>query len=726
MRRVWILALLTLQQSAAAWADVSDLDVPKLKELTIEQLAEVEVISPAKTEQKIGDAPATVYAISAEQIEKRGYRNIIQLLEDIPEIEINARGTIESFNLSTFRGVSGIEKVVLIYQDGVRINAITGSPTATQFNFPLHHAKRVEVIIGPASALYGADAFAGVVNIITKDAEDLQGAVLTGSAGRFSTTHNSAIYGKKFGDFSLTLSASHYYSAEPKFPDFYPEDYAGWFDYAANGTVQTFGGPATVPIREYSTPTKANTIGAKLRNGAFEAGYWRSFARQSSALGSRPERSLYIEDARVESTLESIYARHLHQSADGVWSLKTQLSKGSQVLEPTSKYVNLFTDFLDDNGFKYDTDRAFAVDEEFSYRFSEELKLIAGLTYQDFSSLPKTADLTGPYDQDKGSGNQGFKYLGTTIDILFFPIWYQNTGAFAQLQSRLGESLELTTGIRYDHDSRFGGTLNPRIGAVFTPARAVKAKLLYGEAFRAPSPYISHGHFGTFDVTAGVPTGGFFNVPNPDLKPEKLRSLETAIAIELSESLKLTTDVFYNRVTDLIAPEALPTGFTFQGVPIGGTRAGNHGVLRSYGGTLRLESLLRPGELNLRPSLAYTYIDGDIDNDRLLNTAQHTVKASLDLSRGRFSLSPQFQFRTRSFGPPIVVGENSAPPYAVVNLAARYENLFGSDRGGTALFLNIHNLLDRRYANSNVDPQTAFAATPQDPLRAELGFTHEF
>lgn len=721
MRRVWFLSLLTLQQSAAAWGDVSE-----LKELTLEQLAEIEVTSPAKTEQKIGDAPATVHAITAEQIKRRGYRNIIQLLEDIPEIEINARGTVESYNLSTFRGVSGIEKVVLIYQDGVRINAITGSPTATQFNFPLHHAKRVEVIIGPASALYGADAFAGVVNIITKDAEDLQGAVLTGSAGRFSTTHNSAIYGKKLGDFSLTLSASQYYSAEPRFPDFYPGDYAGWFDYAANGTVQNFGGPGTVAIREYSTPTKANTIGAKLRHGAFEAGYWRSFAAHSSALGSRPERSLYIEDARIEATLEAIYARHLHQSADGAWSLKTQVSKGSQVLEPTSKYVNFFTAFLDNDGFKFETDKAIALDEEFSYRFSQDLRLVAGLTYQDFSTLPKTADLTGPYDPKKGSGSQGLKYAGTTIDILFFPLWYQNTGAFAQLQSRLGESLELTTGIRYDHDSRFGGTVNPRIGAVFTPARAVKAKLLYGEAFRAPSPYISHGHFGSFELTAGVPTGGFFNVPNPDLKPEKLRSIETGIAFELSESFKLTTDVFYNRVTDLIAPETLPAGFTFEGVPVGGTRAANLGVLRSYGGTMRLDSLFRSGELNLRPSLAYTFIDGDIDNERLLNTAQHTVKAVLDLTQGRFSLSPQFQFRTRSFGPAIVPGEISAPPYAVVNLAARYENLFGSDRGGTALFLNIRNLLDRRYANSNVDPQTAFAATPQDPIRFELGLTHEF
>mgnify|MGYP000305345200 CR=1 FL=1 len=64
---------------------------------------------------------------------------------------------------------------------------------------------------------------------------------------------------------------------------------------------------------------RGSTIGGRLRISEFELGYWRSYAAHSSSTGFRPEYGLYVEEAKISTTLESIYAQHFHSSPDGKW-----------------------------------------------------------------------------------------------------------------------------------------------------------------------------------------------------------------------------------------------------------------------------------------------------------------------------------------------------------------------------------------------------------------------
>ncbi len=117
-------------------------------------------------EQTVLDAPATVYVFSEAQIRNRGYNNIQDLLEDVPEVEIQRKSMVEFKDNIGFRGITGNEKFI-IFQDGVRITAATGDPHTIHTNYPLNNVKSVEVLVGPASAVYGVDAFSGLINIIT-------------------------------------------------------------------------------------------------------------------------------------------------------------------------------------------------------------------------------------------------------------------------------------------------------------------------------------------------------------------------------------------------------------------------------------------------------------------------------------------------------------------------------------------------------------------------------
>ena len=124
----------------------------------VESLLNRKTTTAAQIEQFASEAPATVYVISKEQIQNRGYESLLDILDDIPEVEIQRLGNPEFNQHISFRGVAGNEKF-LVLQDGVRISAPTGDTHSIGYNFSVDHAEQVEVIIGPASALYGVDAF---------------------------------------------------------------------------------------------------------------------------------------------------------------------------------------------------------------------------------------------------------------------------------------------------------------------------------------------------------------------------------------------------------------------------------------------------------------------------------------------------------------------------------------------------------------------------------------
>ena len=106
--------------------------------------------------------------VTADQIRRRGYKSLLQVLQDLPDYKVEKRSDPEWYTDFTVRGINGQDTFVILL-DGMKITPSSNERIPIMENYPVHMAKQIEVVYGPASALYGADAVSGVINIISKD-----------------------------------------------------------------------------------------------------------------------------------------------------------------------------------------------------------------------------------------------------------------------------------------------------------------------------------------------------------------------------------------------------------------------------------------------------------------------------------------------------------------------------------------------------------------------------
>jgi outer membrane receptor protein involved in Fe transport len=165
---------------------------------------EQKVTVVSKKEERVQDAPATVYVVTDKEIKERNYMFLHDLLRDVPGFDmINDLGTYGMLTMQ--RGLDTPENnKTQIFIDGIATNNPSQGVSYMSYQLALHNVKRVEILWGPASALYGANAFGGIINIVTKTATDLEaeGSLGHGSVGTMSFQKSTLVDGVYF-DFML-------------------------------------------------------------------------------------------------------------------------------------------------------------------------------------------------------------------------------------------------------------------------------------------------------------------------------------------------------------------------------------------------------------------------------------------------------------------------------------------------------------------------------------------
>ena len=710
----------------------------------VESILNRKTTTAAQIEQFASEAPATVYVVSKEQIRNRGYESLLDVLDDIPEVEIQRYGSPEFNQHITLRGVAGNEKFIIL-QDGVRITAPTDDTHSVGYNFSVENAEQVEVIIGPASALYGADAFSGVIQIITKKGEGHANAIKT-SYGRFGTTHNSLSYFKNGRDFKLSFNGSFYHSDEPDMPAVFPKEY-GWYSerYQPNGELLIspfFQQPTVVGFeneRKFSMPTTAYSANMNLQFKDMEISYNRHGDSYSTCGSTRPEYCVNSSESRFAYFIETIFGRHIFRSRNLKWSVESIFSLHTYQLNNETAFINTYTGY--EPGYKMEFGKSKKWQERLRYDISRKTKLLAGVTYEILDDLPLTGDLPKKFSFDTPADLQEQHYLGSNVvdkdgnDLRifqdYFYLHYSNFGGYAQVQSALSSNLNLTAGLRYDINTRYGESLNPRLGIVWKPGQKMTVKMLYGESLLSPSPRKSDQHFGSFfSVTNadGEITGlasNFFHLSNPDLKPEKLRSFEGSARFVLSNNLVFTLNGYYTRINDLINKFAQDTDrTTFKGVDVAFIETGkNEGNATIYGTTARFDAVYNlQNKLGLNFYAAFSYSDGESNEEQLLFNAKSNFKTGLELTHPRFSISPRLYFRSTSYGllrdgDGNFIGNDA---FAVLNFFARF-NLLQKEDYRFSVFTKINNALDARYYNVFIGGAEGFSNVPQRPLVWTVG-----
>lgn len=200
--RALVLACWTLLQPASAMAQ----EFPPGVREELRLLEEETVTTPIRHEQPISEAPSNVYVITDEDIRHSGAVDLPTLLRRVPGLEV-MQMTGADFNVSARGDNQVFANKLLVLVDGRSIYVdVQGSVFWKTIPVTLPEIKRIEVVKGPIEALYGFNAFDGVVNIITKSPEESKGTTLQIGGGEFGTLTSAAIHAGSQGKLGYRLS----------------------------------------------------------------------------------------------------------------------------------------------------------------------------------------------------------------------------------------------------------------------------------------------------------------------------------------------------------------------------------------------------------------------------------------------------------------------------------------------------------------------------------------
>jgi outer membrane receptor for ferrienterochelin and colicins len=203
---VGLLLGISLLTTPALAQDSVDLD--QLLEMSLDELVNREIVSASNSTERLSDAPATVIVITAEEIEQRGYSDLVEMFNDLPGIDV-AVTYGDLYFRPYWRGFrKGSSSTFLFMIDGVIMNHLWFNWTDIMATVPLANIDHVEVVYGPASSVYGPNALMGVVNVLTRKDRQTNGVATRAriSGGSFDTRSLDANLLYKQDDFRVSLT----------------------------------------------------------------------------------------------------------------------------------------------------------------------------------------------------------------------------------------------------------------------------------------------------------------------------------------------------------------------------------------------------------------------------------------------------------------------------------------------------------------------------------------
>lgn len=713
------LAALALALAAGQSAGATDNVLPLLP-LSLEELIATPVVTASRHAELREQTPAHVMVITREQIRDRRYKNLADLLEDLPGVDFQRGTRSEQYNNFAFQG-HGSNNRLLIMLDGVRIDHPAGGKLPIAENFSLYMAKQVEILYGPAAALYGADAAAGVINIITDKRESVGGEVALGAGSFDSYDGNFMVGGKLAERISLSVGAHQQQSDRADLGKYYPGDYP-------KVNAKTFAGATVIPASQrenYAGGISSNSQFARLDIADLTISFYRNQFRSLTSTGDQTRYAVYDANNFWDTTLETWSAKYRFDISPSL-SGETVVDYSTYEVDPRSRYVNVFTDFQN-NGYDYSYARRRGIEQSLNWRAADQHTLLAGIGYRNYYAI-ETPDLPQPYNRSASPQGQGLYYPNTTLPIVGSEMSYYNWSGYLQWQAQWMPSFSTMIGLRDDWYSTYGNKLNPRIGAVWQPLPGNYLKLLYGEAFRTPSADEMLGAFGSFSgsTSGGLYTGSNFRVQNRLLEPEKSKTLSLTWDWRASRDFNLITNVYTTKVDNVITTqnETVSTQY-IPGALLSNTTAKQNSGQEHYRGI----DIIPHWQAHLAGAWmadlwgSYSYINGvvhdtadGIDWDQT-NISTHKVKLGTTFRyQDWLTITPRVQWigeANTGRKNNLVPGERlKTDAYTVASLHIGVHKLLDER---LSFYVDVYNLFDQRYYNAHGSSSTVMLQVPQQP-----------
>lgn len=542
--------------SCASYANAADNEqLSDIYNLSLKELRELSVVTAASGfEQKVSRAPATATVITSEQWQAKGARMLSDVLATVPGFHVGSPQEDYIHKKFMIRGLSGFaSNQIKLLVDGEPFEFMQNSSLFFGFQLPLTSFKRIEVIKGPGSAVYGADAFAGVINLVSYKHSDVIPSKLGGRAGSFNTSDFFARDSLTLGDSHFQWSLDYSYSDDDK-NRIVESDLQSVFD-------QIFGTSASKTPGPIDERYEVLTLLAKWQWHNWRVNYfnWRNFdighgSGVGQALDPRGGSAIYDNHLGAEYDFSQwvrgdlkaklIYKRQNKKPYLTVFPAGAILPVGvnGHVNFANSQRLVLFEDgFIGTPSASGDTT---------TFRLTHLLRLTNqhmfrwATGFEDQRFRVRQRKNTGPGVLDNGQTvatdqltditNTPYTFL-PNIDRHFYYLSLQD-------EWQVNPEVLLTLGVRYDRYSDFGSTTNPRLGLIWQATDDLAVKLFAGSAFRAPA--IGQLYSQNNPVSIG----------NTQLQPETVDTLETGFNAEymVNSNFTLSLNLFDYHAKDLI------------------------------------------------------------------------------------------------------------------------------------------------------------------------------
>ena len=600
-------------------------------------------ISATRNEQDVNSVPSTVTVQTREDLDRNNVNNIKDLVRYEPGVSVGGAGQRAGLTGYNIRGIDGDR--VLTQVDGVQVpdSFFNGPYAQTNRNYvDPEIVKRVEILRGPASVLYGSNAIGGAVSYYTLDADDIikpgkdVGARLkTGYSSADDSWLTSGTVAGRTGEFDGLLHLSQRNGHETESygetggtglnrTEANPEDVRttnvlaklGW-DYADDARLG-------LTYEHYKDDVDTNQLSAV--GGPFNAG--RGFGFYKSRTGNDTV-------TRERFGIEHRFGLDTAVADNIKWSLNYQIAKADQSTEeiyaPSRTVLRKRDTTYKDRQWVFDAqaDKSFAIadtDHRITYGTTIKQDKVTGLRTGSGTCLTvagacrvigasSAADTLTPASDFPDPTITSYSLFAQ--DQISWGNWTFLPGArydYTKLDPHVTEEFLATADQSgngdVSDDSKTWHRLSPKFGTTYSFNDNYTWYGQYAEGFRTPTAKALYGRFENL-------AGGYQVAPNPDLEPEKSKSYETGLRGQF-EAGSFDMAVFYNKYRDFIDENAITPGYTettFQSNNIA------HATIKGVElkGRLNLDSFGAPTGLYTQGSMAYLYGRND-DTGQPLNS----------------------------------------------------------------------------------------------------------
>lgn len=612
-----------------------------MAQLPLEQLMQMEVTTASRYTQTALEAPAVVSVVTAEDIRLFGYRTLGEVLGSMRGLYVSYDRSYHYLGTRGFATPGDYNTRVLLLVNGVRFNdnLYDQATIGTDFPLDLDLVDRVEYVPGPGSAVYGANAFFGVINVITRNGRQLPGPQVSMEAGS---------QGSAKARFSL-------------------------------GAVDALGADWLVAV------TRSTTRGADQYFSAFDApesnqgvAQRLDFDRSTQLFARMQKEGLTLTLAhgeRTKGTPTAAFSQVFNDPRSRFIDTNSRVAaEYSTQLRPSLSFTGRVHagryHFVGDYAYDYPPltlNRDVGIGQWWGTEMQwvstaiARHKLAWGIDYRrDMRIEQLNLDVEPPvtYLDARRSG-----------DAL---------GIYLQDEFALAPTLTLHAGLRWGKQSGSAGSVHPRLGMVYWWSPATALKLLHGTAYRPPNAYER-------DYNVDLP-GGI--VRTAALRPERVRTTELAIEHAPSGATRMLLTAFRSQVSDLLSlgDAGTPDRLTFtnaRGVRVHGVEAE---VERRW-----------PGGARLRLAYGWQRARDAAAPEPLTNSPRHLLKAqwsdTLELMPIGSGKPGHYAAEAIGVGARNTLAGARLPAYLLINL------VYTKRLGDVDVSVGLYNLFNRRHAD---------------------------